>query len=141
MLDDDLSTTTPSIDTVTVSQRKAKKLKAKVVLDRKLNYLTLKPLQQAPKTKKPRNFKLFKESSLPWNDSITTMFKEYERKQHKGADQDVDTDDDNIEYGKSALLDDLRLQVTKYQTDEQYAVQQIRNTTLFKEFQGGLQFM
>ncbi len=137
---DDLSTTTPTVDKVSRrSNRKTKKPVAKPVVDRKQNFLTLKPLLQS-KHKRPKNFKLFKESSLHWNSSINSMFKEYEIAQHKGADQDVDTDDDNIEFGRSQLLDDLRKQISNFQTDEQYAVRNIRNTTMFKHIEG-IQFL
>ena len=46
MLNDDLSTTTPTIDMTaqTVSKKVAKKPKVKPVLDKKHNMLTLKPL-------------------------------------------------------------------------------------------------
>ena len=111
----------------------------KPVNDRKENFLTLKPLLQS-KFKRPKHFKVFKESSLPWNTSITHMFKEYELNQHKGADQDVDTDDDNIEFGREQLLGDLRKQIHNYQTDEQYAVRNIMNTTMFKHVEG-IQFL
>ena len=66
------------------------------------------------------------------------MFKEYEKTQHKGADQDVDTDDDNIEYGKSSLIDDLRKQIKLYQADAEYAIKQINNITMYKPKEGGL---
>lgn len=66
------------------------------------------------------------------------MFKEYEKTQHKGADQDVDTDEDNIEYGKSSLIEDLRKQIKLYQADAEYAIQQINNITVYKPKEGGL---
>ena len=117
MLDDDLSTTLE-----TLSEKKVKKQKAKQVVDKKLNYLTLKPLEQS-KSKKPCNFKIYKESNLPWKESITSQFKEYERNKHRGADQDVDTDDENIEYGRLSLLEDLQNQIFLFQANEQHAIQ------------------
>jgi len=36
---------------------------------------------------------------------------------HQGADQDCDTDEENLEYGRSQLLDELRSAISEYQKD------------------------
>jgi hypothetical protein len=36
---------------------------------------------------------------------------------HQGADQDVDTDLENVQSSKSSLLSDLKASITKYQND------------------------
>lgn len=49
------------------------------------------------------HFNLFSEETLPFAEK----FKEFEEEIHQGADQDVDTDDENVESVKASSLKQL----------------------------------
>lgn len=119
MLNEETFTTTATAVTRKGRKTGKKKAKAPVIKDLKTNFVTLKPQKQMQG--KSQRFNLYKEKSLPWGQDIENMFKEYEASQHKGADQDVDTDEDNLDYGRSTLLSDLKKAVNRYQTDPDFA--------------------
>ena len=71
------------------------------------------------------HFHLLSEETLPFAEK----FKEFEEEIHQGADQDVDTDDENVESVKSSSLKQLSQAIDEYQRDPK-AVEKIFNVIL-----------
>jgi len=88
--------------------------------------IELKSLKNRVKVSKVK-FLLIQETDLPFATSIKTQFKKNEQLKHSGADQDVDTDEDNVIFGKDSLLAELRLAILSYQKDGKDALSQITN--------------
>ena len=78
-------------------------------------------------TKCSRNvhFHLIPEETLPFAEK----FKEFEEEIHHGADQDVDTDEENVESARSTSLKQLTQAIDEYQRDPK-AVDKISNVIL-----------
>lgn len=68
------------------------------------------------------HFRLLPEETLPF----ARKFKEFEEEIHHGADQDVDTDDENVDSVKSTALKQLSHAIDQYQRDPK-AVETIFN--------------
>ena len=71
------------------------------------------------------HFNLLPEETLPFAEK----FKEFEEEIHQGADQDVDTDEENVESVKSSSLKQLSQAIDEYQRDPK-AVDKIFNTII-----------
>lgn len=63
------------------------------------------------------HFHLISEETLPF----AKKFKEFEDDSHHGADQDVDTDEENVESAKSTSLKQLGEAIEGYQRDAKAA--------------------
>ena len=71
------------------------------------------------------HFNLLLEETFPFAEK----FKEFEEEIHQGADQDVDTDEENVESVKSSSLKQLSQAIDEYQREPK-AVEKIFNTII-----------
>ena len=73
--------------------------------------------EKSTKSSQKVHFHLIPEETLPF----AKKFKEFEEDNHHGADQDVDTDEENVESAKSTSLKQLGEAIEGYQRDAKAA--------------------